>query len=257
MSVSHFHHFQPALILSQCLCSSALLHRTSFRFQLDKLLGHLVSRPLGQDTHHCHARLVGLNARPQRTPAHAALAVSDVTQLNHGHADHTVRPAETVILHRHLELIAVWRLLTKDTTEQKRTLKNQPLIQQSSQHIPAVRDQVSNSQLERLVELCRPAVVLGFCGELALLVGQEGTNHGDFNERPEHPRCLPLHVVRCDDWMERSWKTGEREGEHMRQIEIQSWMYDYVFVVACVYIYTEQKYKSNAFVFAPIFHKFK
>lgn len=61
----------------------------------------------------------------------------------------------------------------------------------------------SNSQLEGLVELCRPAVVLGLCGELALLVGQVGADHADFNERPEHPRRLPLHVVYGNDWEQR------------------------------------------------------
>lgn len=113
-------------LLSQCFCcSSAFLHRTSLRFQLDKLFCHLVSRPLGQDAHHRHARLVGLNAWPERTPAHAALAVGHVTQLNHSYADHPVCPAKTVVLHRHLELIAVWRLLSQDTTEQQRRWKTQ------------------------------------------------------------------------------------------------------------------------------------
>lgn len=60
--------------------------------------------------------------------------------------------------------------------------------------------QISNSQLESLVEFSRPAVVLGFCGELALLVSQEWTDHGDVDERPKHPRRLPLHVVHRDDW---------------------------------------------------------
>lgn len=118
------HHFSnKSLILSQCLCSSSLLHRTGFRLQLDELFGHLVSGPLGQDTHHRQARLVGGDARPERTPAHAALAVGDVTQLDHRHADHPVRPAEAVILHRHLQLVAVWGLFTQDATEQERTSK--------------------------------------------------------------------------------------------------------------------------------------
>lgn len=61
---------------------------------------------------------------------------------------------------------------------------------------------LSHSQLEGLVELGRPAVVLGFGGELALLVGQEGADHADLHEGPEHPRRLPLHVVHCDDCTE-------------------------------------------------------
>lgn len=71
--------------------------------------------------------------------------------------------------------------------------------------------QISNSQLESLVEFSRPAVVLGFCGELALLVSQEWTDHGDVDERPKHPRRLPLHVVHRDDW-----RGDEREGEQIK-----------------------------------------
>ncbi|KAG7220478.1 hypothetical protein INR49_018197 [Caranx melampygus] len=93
--------------------------RTHFRLELDELLGHLVGRSLGQDAHHRHARLIRVNARPDGTPAHAALAVSDVTQLDHGHAHHPVRPAEAVVLHRHLELVAVWRLFTQDAVGQR------------------------------------------------------------------------------------------------------------------------------------------
>lgn len=84
--------------------------------------------------------------------------------------------------------------------------KHQPLFYCLFTSFVGVRVQISNSQLESLVELCRPAVVLGLRGELALLVGQEGTNHGDFDKRPEHPGCLPLHIIRCDDWMERCVK---------------------------------------------------
>lgn len=103
--------------------SSALLHGADFRFQLDKLLGHLVGGPLGQDLHHRHAGLVGVNARAERAPARAALAVGDVSQLDHRHPDHPVRPAEAVVLHRHLELIAVRGLLPQDAAEQRRPFK--------------------------------------------------------------------------------------------------------------------------------------
>lgn len=98
---------------------SALLRGTTFRFQLDELFGHLVSRTLGQDTHHSHARLVGVDARPERTPAHAALAVGYVAHLNDCHADHPVRPAEAVVLHRHLELVAVGGFFTQDAAEEQ------------------------------------------------------------------------------------------------------------------------------------------
>lgn len=103
---------------------SALLRGADFGFQLDELLRHLVGGPLGQDPHHRHARLVGVNARPQRTPAHAALALGDVSQLDHGHAHHPVGPAEAVVLHRRLELVAVWGLLPQDAAGQRKRFTN-------------------------------------------------------------------------------------------------------------------------------------
>lgn len=184
--------------------SSALLRRANLRLHLDKLLRHLVCGPLGQDAHHRHARLVGLNARPQGTPAHAALSVGDVSQLDHGHADHPVRPAEAVVLHRHLQLVAVWGLLTQHTTEQRRVYTRwEATISPKIVHLFVGKLRFSNSQLEGLVELRRPAVVLGLCGELALLVGKVRADHADFHERSEHPRRLPLHVVHCNDWEQR------------------------------------------------------
>lgn len=79
-----------------------------------------------------------------------------------------------------------------------------------------------NSQLECLVELRCPAVVLRLCGELALLISQEGADHGNLNERPKHPRCLPLHVVNGDDWMERydRGRTGEHKYKYVHYCEI-------------------------------------
>lgn len=58
-------------------------------------------------------------------------------------------------------------------------------------------------QLESLVELCGPAVVLRFRGELSLLVGQKGADHGDLDKRTKHPGGLPLHVVHRNDWWDR------------------------------------------------------
>lgn len=106
--------------------SSALLRGTDFGFQLDQLLRHLVGGPLGQDPHHRHAGLIGVDARAERAPAHAALAVGDVSQLDHGHADHPVGPAEAVVLHHHLELVAVGGLLPQDAAVQRRPVKKQP-----------------------------------------------------------------------------------------------------------------------------------
>lgn len=134
-----------------------------------------------------------MNARAEGTPARAALAVGDVSQLDHGHADHPVRPAKAVVLHHHLQLVAVGGLLPQDAAEQRSPLKDNQLPFDSA------KPSDSNSQLKGFVELGRPAVVLGFGSELALLVGQEGTNQADFDKRPEHARRLPLHVVHCND----------------------------------------------------------
>lgn len=47
-------------------------------------------------------------------------------------------------------------------------------------------------QVEALVELWRPAVVLGLRLELSLLVGEVRPNHGDLHEGSEHAGRLPL-----------------------------------------------------------------
>lgn len=103
----------------QDLGSPALLHGSGLRLQLDELFGHLVGGPLGQDSHHRGSCLICLNAWPQGTPAHAALPVRHVPQLDHGHAHHPVRPAEAVVLHRHLELVAVRGLLPQQAEEEE------------------------------------------------------------------------------------------------------------------------------------------
>lgn len=57
-----------------------------------------------------------------------------------------------------------------------------------------------DSQVEGLVELGRPAVVLGLGLELALLVTEVGSNHGDLHKGPEHPRRLPLQIIGSHHW---------------------------------------------------------
>lgn len=57
-----------------------------------------------------------------------------------------------------------------------------------------------HSQVEGLVELGRPAVVLGLGLELALLVTEVGSDHGDLHEGPEHPRRLPLQIIGSHHW---------------------------------------------------------
>ncbi len=50
-------------------------------------------------------------------------------------------------------------------------------------------------QMEGLVELGRPAVVLGFGLEFAFLVAEVRPNHGDLHKGSEHARSLPFQVT--------------------------------------------------------------
>lgn len=52
-----------------------------------------------------------------------------------------------------------------------------------------------NSQLEALIVLGGPAVVLGFGRKLAFLVAEMGPNDVYLNEWPENARSLPLEVI--------------------------------------------------------------
>lgn len=52
-----------------------------------------------------------------------------------------------------------------------------------------------DSQLEALIVLGSPAVVLGFGRKLAFLVTEMGPNDVDFNEWTENARSLPLEVI--------------------------------------------------------------
>lgn len=59
-------------------------------------------------------------------------------------------------------------------------------------HVPSPR---CHSQLEALVVLGGPAVVLGFGGEFPLLVTEVGPDDVDLDEGPEDARSLPLEVI--------------------------------------------------------------
>lgn len=56
-----------------------------------------------------------------------------------------------------------------------------------------------DSQLEALVVLGGPAVVLGFGCKLAFLVAELGPDDVDLNEWPENARSLPLEVIGSHD----------------------------------------------------------
>lgn len=95
-------------------------------------------------------------------------------------------------------------------------------------HLAAEKLRLSNSQLEGLVELCRPAVVLGLRGELALLVGQLRADHADFDEGPEHPRCLPLHVVHCNDCTQGGRRAEVQQRTGRRHVTFDALIVDHV-----------------------------
>lgn len=56
---------------------------------------------------------------------------------------------------------------------------------------------VKHVQLEGFAELGGPAVVLGFGGELPLLVTEVRANDVNLHEGPENALCLPAKVIGC------------------------------------------------------------
>lgn len=64
-----------------------------------------------------------------------------------------------------------------------------------------------DSQLEALVVLGGPAVILGFGCKLAFLVTELGPNDVDLDKWPENARSLPLEVIGSHDC------EGEVEGK--------------------------------------------
>lgn len=58
----------------------------------------------------------------------------------------------------------------------------------------------SDSQLEALVVLGGPAVVLGFGCKLAFLVAELGPDDVDLDEWPENAGGLPLEVIGRHHW---------------------------------------------------------
>lgn len=73
-----------------------------------------------------------------------------------------------------------------------------------TQQIPPPQ-RTPDSQLEALIVLGGPAVVLGFGCKLAFLVAEMGPNDVDFNERPENARSLPLEVIGSHHYW-RKWR---------------------------------------------------
>ncbi len=109
--------------------SPPLLGRTRLRLEFHKLFGHLVTRALGEDAHDGEACVIDVYLWAQWTPAGAAGLRRDITQLYDGDTDHTVRTAEAVVLHTHLQLITLRPILVpKNTAQRERRCKYDSLV---------------------------------------------------------------------------------------------------------------------------------
>lgn len=113
-----FHQPNPVTPLPHPLPHTALaissrfpLGRPRLRLELDELLGDLVIGSLGEDAKDGEARLVHVHPRPQRAPAGTAAPLHHVPQLHHRRAHDAVRAAEAVVLHAHLQLVALRPIL--------------------------------------------------------------------------------------------------------------------------------------------------
>lgn len=178
--------------------SSALLGGARLRLQPDKLLGHVVAGALGEDAHGGEARVVHVDALTQRAPAGAAALPRDVLQLHHRQPHHPVGASEAVVFDAELQLVAAEVLLvSQDAGREKRhqSFEPPPTPPAPERRPPLAR---RNLQVEGLVELGRPAVVLGFGLELSLPVAEVGPDGADLHEGPEHSGRLPLQIAGAD-----------------------------------------------------------
>lgn len=101
------------------LSAPALLSRALVRLELDELFGHVVVVALGEDAQHRQARLVHVDPPSQRQPAGDAALAGYVLHLQHSHAHGAVLPGKAVVLHAHLQLVALWTHLGAQRAETK------------------------------------------------------------------------------------------------------------------------------------------
>lgn len=87
--------------------AAALLCRALVGLELDELLGHVVVVTLGQDAQDGQSGFVHVDAFAQRQPTGRAAFGGHVLQLQDGHAHCAVLSGEAVVLHTHLELVAL------------------------------------------------------------------------------------------------------------------------------------------------------
>lgn len=100
--------------------AAALLCRALVRLELDELLGHVVVVTLGQDAQDSQSGFVHVDAFAQWQPTSCAALGGHVLQLQDGHAHSAVLSGEAVVLHTHLELVALRaHLVTQGAAEER------------------------------------------------------------------------------------------------------------------------------------------
>lgn len=100
-----FVHVRPPLACP--LLAAALLSGALVWLEFHKLFSHVVVVALREDPQDRQARLVHVHTPAKRHPAGDAALVGYVLHLQHGHAHGAVLPGEAVILHAHLQLVAL------------------------------------------------------------------------------------------------------------------------------------------------------
>lgn len=177
--------------------ATALLSRALVGLELDELLGHVVVVALGEDAQDGQSRLIHVDAFTQRQPAGGAALRGHVLQLKDSHAHGAVLSSKAVVLHAHLQLVALrTHLITQGAAEwgdgeYYKNLSKQSL--KSSMHI-------NHLQSEGLVVFGSPAVVLWLRGVLPLFVTEVRADDIDFHKRPEYSLRLPPQVICSDHW---------------------------------------------------------
>lgn len=106
------------------LLATALLSRALVGLELDELLGHVVVVALGEDAQHGEACLVHVDAFAQRQPAGDAAFGGHVLKLQDGHANGAVLSRKAVVLHTHLQLVALGAHLVTQSAAEERGVNN-------------------------------------------------------------------------------------------------------------------------------------
>lgn len=187
--------FDVTVVEEVAVLAAALLCRALVGLELDELLGHVVVVALGQDAQDGQSGFVHVDAFAQRQPAGGAAFGGHVLQLQDGHAHGAVLSGEAVVLHTHLELVALRAHLAAQGAAGGvggggREVNRVTRLRQQQTSKPH-----RYSQSERFVVFGGPAVVLGLGGVLPLLVAEVGADNEDLHKRTKYPLSLPTQVV--------------------------------------------------------------